>query len=216
MAFLSSYVYCGLSGPDDTSPLYPTSQELEITLAKDVFAMANDCMLDPRFKKFAASDVACAIVFWARRSLCVVPAWTSTLTELTVTDPSTPEVVAILDLLAEVRGFSQSVDPLMLSPVAAFNSADEMDSYFPSSCRYQQSENDENKQPLDETPTSSPLVTRTGASSPFVPVPVQTPCTERAQGTVVVALKATKTRPSPVSVAGIIEEEEGVDELEIA
>jgi len=68
-------------------------------LSEKAYSIAAACLLNHSFKKFKASDVACAILFFVRRQSKIRPVWRIELSEMTCNDPSNPAVVEVLSLL---------------------------------------------------------------------------------------------------------------------
>lgn len=58
--------------------------------------MASFTLLEAQLKSFKASDVACAILYFVRRALSVIPVWSPELTALTRACPSSEGVVNVL------------------------------------------------------------------------------------------------------------------------
>jgi hypothetical protein len=92
---------CGVAYHSDScwdsnhSYLLPVD-ELDSRIADECYAMASFTLLEAQLKPFKASDVACAILYFVRRALSVVPVWSPELTALTRTCPTSEGVVNVL------------------------------------------------------------------------------------------------------------------------
>ena len=130
MTFLASYLVLGVLLPSDfvadtpeTTGSDDQKHDPETRLAGKVQALATSCMLDIRFKGFLASDVACAILYSARRSMGVLPAWRPELTAITLVDPTAEGMGPIMEILALLQGES------LLPPVPPFAVAQQQPSF---------------------------------------------------------------------------------------
>ena len=111
LAFIACYVVCGVAHASDVcwdanhNKLF-TCAELDTRIAEECYAMASFALLESRIKAFKASDVACAILYFVRRALGVVPLWSAELSDLTHNSPSSEGAAAALqafDLLLQCR-----------------------------------------------------------------------------------------------------------------
>lgn len=123
VSFLSAYLAVGVVFHDDRfSPVAPSSSLSSITTASlqsTMFELATKCILDSRFKCILASATACAILFYTRSSLGLLPVWRRELTLLTGHDPSTDAVVQHAILLLEQMLRESDDDKDVASIIAA-------------------------------------------------------------------------------------------------
>ena len=101
LAFIACYVVCGVALPTDvcwdpSSQSLFTCAELDTRIGEECYAMASFALLEAHLKPHRASDVSCAILYFVRRALGVVPVWSNELTTLVKTDPHTESVTAVL------------------------------------------------------------------------------------------------------------------------
>ena len=103
MAFLSSYLANGSLFETDFSRLYPLSDITSI-FWKEVEYLASLCAFNSEFKKFLASDVACAIILEVRTNLDMSPVWNDKLDEIVQVDPlSSVDIQEILSLIQNIK-----------------------------------------------------------------------------------------------------------------
>lgn len=101
LAFIACYVVCGVALPtdvcwDSSSQSLFTCAELDTRIGEECYAMASFAILEAHLKPHRASDVSCAILYFVRRALGVIPVWSSELTALVKTDPHSEGVTAVL------------------------------------------------------------------------------------------------------------------------
>lgn len=112
--FLASYLQAGIVFEDD---VWSASDEKEsmALLSQEGFKMSTACILDASYKRFLASDVACAITYVLRRRFKIRPVWRVELGDLTQNDPSaieTSEIIARLEeqFVGEIGGSGKEND----------------------------------------------------------------------------------------------------------
>lgn len=96
--FVISYLQCGIVFADDVWPRGCDKHSLSL-LSEEAMQMCSASVLDASYKKYRASDVACAIIYVLRRKFKVRPLWRGELEELTLNALDTPETQEILSLL---------------------------------------------------------------------------------------------------------------------
>lgn len=107
LAFIACYVVCGVAYQSDVcwdasqNKLF-TCEDLDSRIAEECYAMASFALLESQIKVFKASDVACAILYFVRRALGVVPLWSAELSDLTHTSPSCEGVAAALQVFDQL------------------------------------------------------------------------------------------------------------------
>lgn len=123
LAFIACYVACGVCHLGDTcSAVLPEGEEskvlglhssnlnstisseflrdvLDARITDECYSLASVALLESSLKSYKASDIASAIVFYVRKSLCVVPVWTLELTALTRNDMRSEEMKNMHHLL---------------------------------------------------------------------------------------------------------------------
>lgn len=103
MAFLTAYLAEGVIFEMDRSSKY-NKGELNDIFSKEVEYLASICSFNIEFKKYLASDIACAIILEARTSSDISPVWNERLDSLIQEDPlSSEQVREILSLLQSVK-----------------------------------------------------------------------------------------------------------------
>ena len=103
MAFLTAYLAEGVIFDMDISRKY-NKAELSDIFSKEVEYLASLCAFNIEFKKYLASDIACAIIFEARASSDMSPVWNERLDSLIQEDPlSSQQVREILSLLQNIK-----------------------------------------------------------------------------------------------------------------
>ena len=90
VAFVTSYCAVGILHAFDSWESQLSRAELQLELFDDACAMATSFLLDEKFKKHQASDLASAIMYWVRCKRGVCPAWRKELTDMTLCNPYTP------------------------------------------------------------------------------------------------------------------------------
>lgn len=98
---------------NNTKELY-TIKDLDTKICEECYSLASFCLLEYGFKQYKASDLACGILYYVRKSMGVSPIWCENLTELTKTDPSSDSVVCILNTL-DVYFLKQPPTPMVSS-----------------------------------------------------------------------------------------------------
>ena len=94
---------CGVALPSDVcwdtqKESLLTCSELDSRISEECYAMASFALLEANLKIFKASDIACAILYFVRRALGVVPIWTNEHTMLVRTDPGSDSVTNVLSI----------------------------------------------------------------------------------------------------------------------
>lgn len=94
-------------------------------LDKQVALMSTMVVLDIRFKKFPASQVASSILYYARKHIGIVPYWRSELSSMTGYDAS--DLIGVLELVdlayleikAKMGLMEATITPVKTASVAA-------------------------------------------------------------------------------------------------
>ena len=103
MAFLTSYLAEGVLFEIDSSPKYNQADLTDI-FSKEVEYLAAICAFNSDFKKYLASDIACAIIVEARTTTEISPVWNEKLDVLIQENPLSSEPVQqILSLLHNIK-----------------------------------------------------------------------------------------------------------------
>jgi Cyclin, C-terminal domain len=117
LAFLACYVVCGVchsgdacSRPTSTSfstaqaLLLPSSElyEMDAEITKGCYALASFALLEVSLKPYRASDIACAILYYVRRSLSITPVWSKELLLLTKSAPDDEGFAIVLEILEDL------------------------------------------------------------------------------------------------------------------
>ena len=115
MAFIACYAAVGICHVGDTCSFPDLSglivnvdsvsrseiplDVLDARITEECYLLASVALLECSLKSHRASDIACAIVFYVRKSLCVVPVWNRELTALTRNDMRSDEMKNIFHML---------------------------------------------------------------------------------------------------------------------
>lgn len=122
MAFIACYAAYGICYTGDTCHTYPSGQSLKTShfpgrntnsatsyevpydlldarITEECYSLASVALLECSLKSYRASDIASAIVFYTRKSLCVVPVWNHELTALTRNDMRSDEMKNMFHML---------------------------------------------------------------------------------------------------------------------
>lgn len=182
IAFISSCVVVGILHPNDFSISFPCSRELEVTIAKECYNLSSFCILDTRFKRFLASDVAGAIIYWVRKSLGVTPIWRQELTQLTLSDPKKGDCPKVLILLNE--NFIINENNELVNEVQKSNNKETIFNF----------ENDENAYPPVALGVKASPEKLYGALQSTIDV--KTPLSDKDS-------EGTKPRTSPISISSL-------------
>jgi hypothetical protein len=103
MAFLTSYLAEGVLFEIDISQKY-NQADLSDIFSKEVEYLAALCAFNSEFKKYLASDIACAIIIEARTTMEISPVWNEKLDVLIRENPlSSEQVQQILSLLENFK-----------------------------------------------------------------------------------------------------------------
>lgn len=121
MAFLTAYVAEGVIFEMDFCQKC-NKADLNDVFFKEVEYLASLCAFHCEFKKFLASDIACAIIFEARTSMEISPVWNEKLDSLIQESPLSSEPVRqILSLLDKIKmgPKAESVFDVITTPTKA-------------------------------------------------------------------------------------------------
>jgi len=103
MAFLTSYLAEGVLFETDFSRLYPLS-DIKVIFWKEVEYLVSLCAFNSEFKKYLASDVACAIILEVRTNLDISPVWNNKLDGLVQENPlSSEDIQEILSMIQNIK-----------------------------------------------------------------------------------------------------------------
>lgn len=125
MAFIACYAAYGICYTGDTCYTSPSGQSsktsyfpsrntnsatsyevpfdvLDARITEECYSLASVALLECSLKSYRASDIASAIVFYARKSLCVVPVWNDELTALTRNDMRSDEMKNMFHMLEKL------------------------------------------------------------------------------------------------------------------
>lgn len=117
LAFIACYVVCGVCHHGDvcstpTSTSFSTAQalllpssglcEMDAEITKGCYALASFALLEVSLKPYRASDTACAILYYVRRSLNITPVWSQELIYLTKSSPEDEGFAIVLEILEDL------------------------------------------------------------------------------------------------------------------
>lgn len=84
--------------------LLPSSglYEMDAEITKGCYALASFALLEVSLKPYRASDIACAILYYVRRSLSITPVWSKELLLLTKSAPDDEGFAIVLEILEDL------------------------------------------------------------------------------------------------------------------
>lgn len=149
MAFLTSYLAEGVLFETDFSRLYPLS-DIKVIFWKEVEYLASLCAFNNEFKKYLASDVACAIILEVRTNLDISPVWNDKLDDLVQENPLLSE--DIQEILSLMQNIKSGPKPEAVFELSSLNTPSKDNSEF--------SEGDIDKENINVITRTSPVSVR--------------------------------------------------------